>query len=59
MLNRVKLNAPINNEIVTIDEYIKISELEIESNPSITFNYELNNKASKSKDIKSIQKSTI
>ena len=52
MLNRVELNAPINNEVVTIDEHIKISDLEIESNQSITFNYELNDKSTKSKILK-------
>ena len=50
------LNAPECEEIVTIEEHVKSSEVLKNADSSITFDYQLNDKASKSKILKAARR---
>ena len=49
-------NAPECEEIVTIEEHVKSSEVLKNADSSITFDYQLNDKASKSKILKAAKR---
>ena len=59
MMNKIAINAPIANDVMTMEEYIKVSNIEKGARPSITFNYELNEKSSKSKIMKAAKREPI
>ena len=52
MVNSMALNAPVNKEAVTLEEHVRGSDIYKESSSFITFDYELNEKAAKSKLLK-------
>ena len=53
------LNASCSEEIVTIEEYVKSSEVLKKSNRSIVFDYQLNDKASKAKLLKAAKQNPM
>ena len=53
------LNASCSEEIVTIEEYVKSSEVLKKSNRSIVFDYQLNDKASKKKLLKAAKQNPM
>ena len=53
------LNAPIGEEIITIEEHVKSSEVFKNMNASLNFDYQLNDKPSKSKLLKAAKRSPI
>ena len=59
MVNRMELNAPVNKEIVTMDEHIRSSDIFKESRSVITFDYELNDKALKAKLLKAAKRTPL
>ena len=50
------LNAPINQEVVTVDEHVRQSEVFRNQSTSRTFDYELNDKAAKAKLLKATKR---
>ena len=59
MTSRKALNATCNDDIITIEEYVKNSEVSKNMNSTINFDYQLNDKASKSKLLKAAKRSPI
>ena len=59
MVNRMEVNAPVNMEIVTMDEHIRSSDIFKESRSVITFDYELNDKALKAKLLKAAKRTPL
>ena len=59
MNSKKALNAPCSEEIITIDEYVKNSEVSKNMNSTIIFDYQLNDKASKSKRLKAVKRGPI
>ena len=53
------LNAPMSEEIVTLDDHVKHSEVLRSLNASRTFDYELNDKATKAKLLKAAERSPL
>ena len=50
------INASNSEAIVTIEDHVKISELSKNMNPSVTFDYELREKAVKTKLVKAAKR---
>ena len=59
MTSRKALNATCNDDVITIEEYVKNSEVSKNMNSTINFDYQLNDKASKSKLLKAAKRSPI
>ena len=55
MVNK-ELNAPVNKEIVTFEEHVRSSDIHKGSNPCTKFDYQLNDKATKSKLLKAAKR---
>ena len=53
------LNAPGSEEIMTIEEHVKSSEVYKNMNSPITFDYKLNDKASRSKLLKAAKRTPL
>ena len=52
----MELNAPVNKEVVTLEEHVRSSDIYKESSSCNQFDYELNDEATKSKLLKSAKR---
>ena len=56
MVNRSGINAPCTNDVVTLEEHIKSTNLEKGLRPTITFDYAINEKVAKNKIVKAAKR---
>ena len=59
MINQLVNAAPVNKEIVTLEEHVKSSEIHKESGSCIRFDYSLNERSTKSKLLKAAKRDPI